>query len=44
MNAETGEGNDVRNSDNFYHWGGLLGFIWLIEHGYVLPPEEPLTE
>jgi hypothetical protein len=43
-NAETGEGNDVRNSDNFYHWGGLLGFIWLIEHGYVLPPEEPLTE
>ncbi|MGC9350334.1 MAG: MGH1-like glycoside hydrolase domain-containing protein, partial [Anaerolineae bacterium] len=24
-NAETGEGCDVRNSDRFYHWGGLLG-------------------
>jgi len=43
-NAETGMGNDVRNSDNFYHWGGLLGMTYLIEQGYVLPTEEPLPE
>jgi putative isomerase len=40
--AETGEGCDVRNSDRFYHWGGLLGLIALIEAGYVPPPEQPL--
>jgi len=43
-NAETGVGNDVRNSNNFYHWGALLGMIYLIEHGYTLPTEIPLTE
>ncbi|MDQ2720191.1 MAG: hypothetical protein M3Z26_10610 [Bacteroidota bacterium] len=37
-NAETGEGDDVPNSDKFYHWGALLGFISLIEDGYVNPP------
>lgn len=26
-NAETGWGCDVKNSDQFYHWGGLLGLI-----------------
>lgn len=26
-NAITGEGDDVRNSDRFYHWGALLGYI-----------------
>ncbi|MDR0560981.1 MAG: hypothetical protein LBG92_12520 [Prevotellaceae bacterium] len=30
----TGEGDDVVNSDKFYHWGALLGFITLIEEGY----------
>ena len=30
-NAETGEGDDVPNSDKFYHWGALLGFISIIE-------------
>ena len=34
-NAETGECDDVRRCDLFYHWGGLLGFISLIEEGYV---------
>jgi len=43
-NAETGEGGDVPNSDNFYHLGGLLGMIYLIENGYVLPTEIPLTQ
>ena len=26
-NAITGTGDDVTNSDRFYHWGALLGFI-----------------
>jgi hypothetical protein len=30
----SGAGDDVRNSDKFYHWGALLGFIDLIENGY----------
>ena len=34
-NPETGECADVRRCDLFYHWGGLLGFISLIEEGYV---------
>jgi len=33
-NADSGLGDDVRNSDKFYHWGALLGFITLIEEGY----------
>ena len=33
-NADTGRGDDVRNSDSFYSWGGLLGLIPLIEAGY----------
>ncbi|MDR0686251.1 MAG: hypothetical protein LBF79_02145 [Dysgonamonadaceae bacterium] len=35
-NAETGKGDDVENSDKFYHWGALLGFITLIEEGYYI--------
>jgi putative isomerase len=34
-NSVTGVGNDVENSDKFYHWGALLGYIALIEAGYV---------
>ncbi len=41
-NADTGEGCDAQNSDAFYHWGGLLGMIALIEAGYVPAPELPL--
>ncbi|MDD4921975.1 MAG: trehalase family glycosidase [Bacteroidales bacterium] len=37
-NADTGECSDVKDSDLFYHWGGLLGFISLIEDGYVPNP------
>jgi putative isomerase len=30
-NAVAGTGDDVRNSDRFYHWGALLGFIEYLE-------------
>jgi len=43
-NSETGEGADVRNSDNFYHWGALLGIVYLIEEGILPPPEKPLKK
>ena len=33
-NATTGQGDDKTNSDKFYHWGALLGFIDLMEQGY----------
>ena len=33
-NADTGDGDDSRISDCFYCWGGLLGFMSLIEAGY----------
>ena len=29
-------------ADNYYTWGGLLGLISLIEHGYVTNPLTPL--
>ncbi|MDR1444446.1 MAG: hypothetical protein LBI94_06165 [Treponema sp.] len=42
FNGDTGEGCDVRNSDKFYHWGGLLSYIALMEGGFVDGPEKPL--
>jgi hypothetical protein len=42
FNGDTGEGCDVKNSDKFYHWGGLLSLIALMEEGYVEGPEKPL--
>lgn len=30
-NAIMGTGDDVRNSDRFYHWGALLGYIEYLE-------------
>ncbi|MGK7396225.1 MAG: MGH1-like glycoside hydrolase domain-containing protein [Candidatus Cyclobacteriaceae bacterium M3_2C_046] len=33
-NSVTGVGGDVRNSDSFYSWGGLLALIPIIEAGY----------
>lgn len=33
-NSVSGVGDDVSNSDKFYHWGALLSFIDLIEKGY----------
>lgn len=37
-NSETGEGDDVRSADSFYHWGALLTFLSFIEKGYMGPP------
>lgn len=37
-NSQTGECDDVSRCELFYHWGGLLGFISLIEEGYVPAP------
>ena len=44
--AETGRGDDDAKkwSDSFYHWGALLGFIKLIEEGYVPSPQLPLKD
>ncbi len=28
--------------DNYYHWGALLGFISMIENGYISDPSKPL--
>jgi hypothetical protein len=33
-NSITGEGCDARSSNRFYHWGGLLGLIPLMEAGH----------
>ncbi len=41
--ATTGIGCDKPDSDRFYHWGGLLGLIPLIEAGFVEGPETPLS-
>ena len=41
-NCETGQGGENNSSDRYYHWGGLLGFMALIEAGYVAGWEEPL--
>jgi len=41
-NGDTGEGCDVKNSDKFYHWGGLLSYIALMEAGYAEGPEKKL--
>jgi len=30
-NAITGTGDDVSNSDRFYHWGALLGYLEYLE-------------
>ena len=42
--ADTGLGCDrAIDSDAFHQWGGLLGLIPLMEHGFVEGPEKPLT-
>jgi len=32
-NAVLGTGDDVSNSDRFYHWGALLGYVEYLEQG-----------
>lgn len=31
-NSVTGQGDDVYNSDKFYHWGALLGYMSILEN------------
>ncbi|MGD2174316.1 MAG: trehalase family glycosidase [Candidatus Brocadiaceae bacterium] len=38
-NSMTGEGCDARSSNRFYHWGGLLGLIPLMEAGHYAAAE-----
>jgi glycogen debranching enzyme len=38
-NALTGSGDDVKNSDRFYHWGALLGYVEYMEQKE--PPAAP---
>jgi putative isomerase len=38
-NAVTGFGGDVRSSDAFYSWGGLLSFIAIMDKGYYYPAD-----
>jgi neutral trehalase len=38
QSSETGLGCDSERSDGFYHWGGLLGVVDLIERGIIPPP------
>jgi len=42
--ANTGEGCNMWSTDPFYHWGGLLSAIALIENGYLENPVKPLAE
>ena len=40
-NATTGSGDDVRNSDRFYHWGALLGYVEYMEQTQPPPAAPP---
>lgn len=40
--ANTGEGCNSPYSDAFYHWGGLLSYIALLEAGFAEDPSLPL--
>ncbi len=41
--AETGTGGEANTwSDAFYHWGALLGFMDIMEKGYVPTPQAPV--
>jgi neutral trehalase len=41
--ADTGAGGEANTwSDGFYHWGALLGFMELIDLGYMPPPEQSI--
>lgn len=35
----TGTGSEENYSASFYHWGGLLGLMSLIEEGWIPPPK-----
>jgi hypothetical protein len=39
-NAITGSGDDVKNSDRFYHWGAMLGLISMLEKENAEPDDQ----
>jgi neutral trehalase len=42
--AETGNGGEANTwSDAFYHWGALLGFMDIMEKGYVPSPQASVS-
>jgi glycogen debranching enzyme len=41
--GDTGQGCNRGNSDRFYHWGGLLGLIALLEAGVLPEPSGPVA-
>ena len=47
-NGITGKGREpserINASDNFYHWGALLGFITIVEKGYMGRPLESISK
>ncbi len=43
-NSKTGECDDVNRCELFYHWAGLLGFIDIIDKGYVPSPQTLLKD
>lgn len=40
----TNQAEGRSEGDNYYHWGALLGFIPLIENGFVPNPSKPLNK
>lgn len=42
--VHTGDGLQSNHSASFYHWGGLLGLMNLIEAGYTDSPVAPLKK
>jgi len=40
--GDSGMGCGIKNSDKFYHWGGLLTLIALTEAGFLIGPETEL--
>lgn len=42
-NAESGDGDDVKSSNAYYHWGALLGMIQMIQNNQVSKPLSPLN-
>jgi len=42
--GDDGWGCPNPRSDKFYHWGGLLTYIALIENGFAPAPEKPLEK
>lgn len=40
----TGSGDEAKSSARFYHWGGLLGLMSMVEEGTINAPDQPLEK